>query len=357
MEFRDRVQVLENKIKSLVGTIHTEEATKNAFIMPFLHNLLGYDVFNPAEVVPEFTADVGTKKGEKVDYAIKNNNEISILVECKKCGEAINRKHASQLFRYFTVTKAKIAILTNGIQYQFYSDLDNPNIMDEIPFLEFDFLNIDEFAIPEMQKLSKDTFDINSILSAAGELKYLNKLRQILESQFNNPEEEFVKFFASKVYTGILTPRIKEQFSVLIKKTMKKFLADQINFRLKTVLTSGSVTPQDVLEETINETPDNIDKIVTTDDEIEAFHIVKALLRDVVSVKRVIGRDTQSYFGILLDDNNRKPICRLHFNAKQKYIGIFNDKKEETRIPISSIDDIYQHAEILKTTIGYYEAK
>jgi len=357
MEFREKIQTLENKVKALAATILTEEATKNAFVMPFLHTVLGYDVFNPAEVVPEFTADVGIKKGEKIDYAIMKNGEVSILIECKRCCDTLSRKHSSQLYRYFSVTNAKIAILTNGIQYQFYTDIDSPNKMDEAPFLEFDFANVDEYSVPELKKMAKDSFDIDSIVNSAGELKYTHKIRTILENQFNNPDEDFVKFFASKVYGGILTPKVKEQFTSLTKKSLKKFLADQINLRLKAALASGSVSPQEILAESNGAQQEEGDRIVTTEEEVEAFHIVKAILREVVPVRRVVGRDTISYFGVLLDDNNRKPICRLHFNAKQKYIGLFNDKKEERRVPIQNLDDIYGHADSIKQTIEYYEPK
>src|SRR5690606_17929997 len=129
--------------------------------------VLGYDVFDPTEVVPEFICDIGTKKGEKIDYAILKSGQIQILVECKKIGESLSINHASQLFRYFHVTTARISILTNGQIYRFFTDLDAPNKMDEKPFLELDLLNIDEHLVPELAKLTKSSFDVESIISAA----------------------------------------------------------------------------------------------------------------------------------------------------------------------------------------------
>ncbi len=149
----------------------TEEATKNAFIMPFISNVLGYDVFDPSEVVPEFNADVGVKKGEKVDYAIFKDGQVQILMECKKIGDPLDLRYASQLFRYFAVTSARIAILTNGQQYHVYTDGDMPNRMDEKPFLIFDLLDIDRTLVPEIQKFSKESFDLDSVVSAAEELQ------------------------------------------------------------------------------------------------------------------------------------------------------------------------------------------
>lgn len=138
MEIGSALASLAKKIERNSKIIETEEATKNAFVMPFLNNVLGYDVFDPSEVIPEFTADTGTKKGEKVDYAIIKDGEVQVLIECKKLGEPLSLKHASQLYRYFSVTNARIAILTNGVIYQFFTDLDAPNKMDEKPFLELD---------------------------------------------------------------------------------------------------------------------------------------------------------------------------------------------------------------------------
>ena len=200
MDFTERLNVLSVKIKQQINAITTEEATKTAFVMPFIHNVLGYDVFDPSEVTPEFVCDVGTKKGEKIDYAIIKNNEVQILIECKKIGEPLNINHASQLFRYFHVTNARISILTNGQIYRFYTDLDAPNKMDEKPFLEIDLLDIDENIIPELKKLTKASFDLESIINAAGELKYVSQIKKIIHIQLNNPEDDFVKFFASRVY-------------------------------------------------------------------------------------------------------------------------------------------------------------
>lgn len=337
----------------------TEEATKTALVLPFLNSVLGYDVFDPTEVVPEFTADTGIKKGEKVDYALMKDGEVQILIECKKYKENINSKHSGQLFRYFSVTKARVAILTNGSVYQFYTDLDAPNKMDEKPFLTLDLEEIDEHIVPEVKKLTKSSFDVESIVGAAGELKYLNQIKKLLAEQFQAPEEEFVKFFASRVYDGVLTPKVKAQFMEITPKAIKQFLNDSINSRLKSAI-GGEVKAPLVEDktETAGATEVQADseksKVVTTAEELEGYNIIKAILRQKVAVNRIVARDTQSYFGILLDDNNRKPIARLHFNAKQKYIGLFDADKNETRHPIESVDDIFGFSEQLLAGLSFY---
>ena len=359
VEFEERLSALATKVRNQRTAILTEEATKNAFIMPFISTILGYDVFNPLEVVPEFVADVGVKKGEKIDYAIMRDGEVQILMECKSSTGPLNLEHASQLYRYFSVTKARIAVLTNGQIYQFFTDLDAPNKMDDKPFLVLDLADIDESLTPELLKLTKEVFDLDSIINAAEELKYVGQLKRLVATQFKEPEDDWVKFFTTRVYDGSFTQKVKEQFRSLVPKATAQFLNDQVNERLKTALDSPSFTP--VLPDTPMEAigggaiahaeesePGNI----TTAEELEGFNVVKAIACSEVKPQRVVSRDQKSYFAILLDDNNRKTIARLHFNnKKQKYLGTFDEAKTETRHPISSLDDIYEHAELIRATV------
>ncbi|MBZ6066460.1 type I restriction enzyme HsdR N-terminal domain-containing protein [Aeromonas schubertii] len=358
MEMYEKLKGLSDKIRQQSAAIQTEEATKNAFIMPFIQSVLGYDVFDPLEVTPEYTCDVGTKKGEKIDYAIRKNDEIQIIIECKKVGEALNINHASQLSRYFHVTSARIAILTNGQVYKFFTDLDAQNKMDEKPFLVLDLLDIDEYVIPELMKLTKSSFDVDSIVSAAGELKYVSQIKKLINSLLTSPDDEFVRFVASRIYDGnVVTQKVREQFLELTKKASAQFLNEQVNDRLKSAIsgTQNSIKSISVPgDEEVSSVEESETKINTTTEEIEGFMIVKAIARTVIDVKRIAMRDTQSYCGVLLDDNNRKPICRLHFNRNQKYLGIFDQDKNETRMPISDIDDIYSHSEHLLNTVSSY---
>lgn len=361
MEFSERLLALAAKVRQQRDSIETEEATKNAFIMPFISTILGYDVFNPLEVVPEFTADVGVKKGEKVDYAIVNNGEVQILIECKKSKEPVKIEHASQLYRYFAVTNARIAILTNGEHYQFFTDLDSPNRMDSKPFLVLDLNDIDETLIPELQKLTKDVFDLDSVINAAGELKYIGQIKRIIAAQFREPDDDWIKYFASRVYEGAVTQKVRDQFTPLVSKAAKQFLNDQVNGRLKTALGSDSPqTANDASVAAITSEPEvekdleDNDGIETTLEELEGFQIVRAIVCSEVAPARVTQRDAKTYFAVLLDDNNRKPIARLHFNRSQKYVGIFDENKAETRMPINSLDEIYNYAEALRKSVHNY---
>ncbi len=358
MDLIDRIKDIASRMPKQMEHIQTEEATKNAFIMPFIGSL-GYDVFNPLEVIPEFTADIGTKKGEKVDYAIKKDDDIIILIECKWSGADLHKDHASQLYRYFSATEARFAILTNGIDYEFYSDIDEPNKMDSKPFFSFNVLHFESHQLNELKKFTKSAFSLEDILTTASTLKYTGAIKKILEEELNNPSEAFVRFFASQIYDGRLTQPVIEQFTNIVKEARNQFVNERINERLKSALSANepeSTNSDKVgdVEEAAAETQSGKDGIETTQDEVDGYNVVKALLREVVDVKRVAMRDTKSYCGILLDDNNRKPICRLHFNYSQKYLGIIFGKNEE-RIEIDGVDDIFKYADRIKSTVTEYE--
>jgi hypothetical protein len=361
MEIGDQLAALATKIGQQRTSIGTEEATKNAFIMPFIAQVLGYDVFDPNEVVPEYTTDVGTKKGEKVDYAIIKGGEVQILIEAKTIGSELTINHASQLFRYFAASSARIGILTNGQTWLFFTDLEKPNRMDEKPFLQLDLLDLDPALIPEVQKLTKASFDIDSVVSAAEELKYISAIKRVLVNQFREPDSDWVRALTTRVYEGSFTAKVREQFTDLAAKAMRQFLADQVNDRLKTALggqgyadgdaatgTTGTGASGGVDEElAIAGTKRDVE---TTLEEVEGFQIVRAIACSELVPARIVPRDTQSYFGILVDDNNRKPLARLRFNGGTKYIGLFDAEKNETRERIDSLDEIYKFADRIRTT-------
>ncbi|MFJ1460304.1 type I restriction endonuclease [Nocardia sp. N2S4-5] len=360
----DRINIIANKLRSSQAAIVTEEATKNALVMPFISQVLGYDVFDPSEVVPEFVADVGTKKGEKIDYAIKREGVIQILVECKKISETLSINHASQLYRYFSVTSARIAILTNGREYQVFTDGDRPNVMDSKPFLVFDLLDMDKVLVPEVAKLSKESFDLDSILSAAEELKYIGQIKRLIAAEFKSPSDEWVRFCTARVYEGKATQRIVEQFRTLTARAVAQYIADQVSDRLNTALRDNDsavvATPAQPIHTAPSSPQDSAvpskeADIVTTEEELYGFHIVRAILAKDVDPTRVSYRDGKAYFAILLDDNNRKPIIRLHLNGKSvKFITTFENGREGERHDLGTVVDLYRHVDKIRATADLY---
>lgn len=359
MGFEEKIAALTQRLPKLVEHLQTEEATKNALVMPFI-GALGYDVFNPREVVPEFVADVGTKKGEKVDYTIMRDGEVILLIECKKAGVDLGKAEVSQLYRYFSVTKARIAILTNGVHYRFYSDLEEPNKMDARPFLELDLTDPRPGALKEVKKLGRDGFDLEEMLSAATELKYTSEIKKVLSAQFENPHDELIRFLFSQANPGgRFTATARKEFAPLVPRAFSQFISDKVSRRLRSALDSESESTG-AAEQEEEATPDDAqpparDGINTTEEELEGFRIVTAIVCRIVSPERVVHRDTKSYMGILLDDNNRKPICRLHFDAKQRYVGLIDSAKNEQRVPINDLSDLYQHADAFLAVVRHYE--
>lgn len=357
MDFKDEIKLFADRVEKLKDQITTEEATKNAFIMPFIKTL-GYDVFNPFEVVPEFIADIGIKKGEKVDYAIMKDGGPCILVECKHWGESLD-PHNSQLFRYFHTTSAKFGLLSNGIIFRFYTDLIEPNKMDEKPFFEFNVTDIKDNQIEELKKFHKSYFDVGNIQNTASELKFMNELKTLINVEFQSPTEGFVRHFAKQIYQGMLTAKIMEQFTGLTKRSIQQYINDLITERLKSALKKENEAEQVTAgtEVALIAAEEKESKIETTDEEKEGFLIVKTILRQRVKASRIAYRDAQSYFAILLDDNNRKTICRLYLNGSKRYIGTFDEQKKETRNEIITVDDIFKYGELLHKTVEKYDGE
>lgn len=357
MDFIDQLKNLAVKITRQKELIQTEEATKNAFIMPFIASL-GYDVFDPTEVVPEYVADLGTKKGEKVDYAIMRDGQPIMFFECKKAGADLGNAQTSQLYRYFgTHTSLRIGILTNGVTYQFYSDLENNNVMDTKPFLEFNMLDIQDNLVTELKKLTKSAFNLEEIMSAASELKYAKEIRRVLQQNLDDPSDDFVKYVMSVAYTGTRTQKMIDRFKDITKRAFNQFVNDKINERLKSAMaTEPPVAVQEQQPEPIQ--ADAKPTTETTQEEIEGYMIVKSILREVVAPERIFMRDTMSYLNILLDDTIRKTICRLYLNSdKKKFISMFDEQKNEVKTQIESLNDLYKHADAIKAIVQRFVAE
>lgn len=339
MDLATRLAELQKRTIEHREVLLTEEAAKTALVMPFIQ-ALGYDVFNPSEVVPEYTADVGTKKGEKVDYAICSGGNVTVLIECKPSSSELNINHAGQLFRYFSVTDARLALLTNGVTYQFYSDIEAPNKMDSKPFFTFTMDAIKPTDVKTLENFAKATFDIDKIVKEAGNLKIQSLLRKELEKEFSDPSEEFVKLMARRVSTGNVTAAIKDNTAKLLVSTISTMVRDMVTERLSSALKASSPIVTDVSAEADAAE----EEVMTTAEELSGFHIVQAIASKLVHPKRIVLRDAKSYCAILLDDNNRKSLARMHFNGlSTKYFGTFSGK-DETRHVVGDLTDIYQFA-------------
>jgi hypothetical protein len=349
MELETALNNLAKVVRDHREVLLTEEAAKNALVMPFLR-ALGYDVFNPSEVIPEFTCDVATKKGEKVDYAICNAGTLSMLVECKPANSELSVKNAGQLFRYFSVTDARVALLTNGVVYHFFSDLDAPNKMDEKPFFTCQLDALRKQDIRTLGRFTKQNFDIDRIVEEAVSLKIQSLVSKELQAEFADPSEEFVRIIAGRVQPGVRFSSAKrDEFKALIVNSISALIRDRVHERLTSALTAANPGDEEEEEATAGSKEEGV---ITTEEEIAGFNIVRAIAAKAVDPKRIVMRDAKSYCAVLLDDNNRKTICRLHFNSPTaRYFGTFT-AKEETRHPVSDPVQIYQHGDAILARVA-----
>ncbi|MBQ6006573.1 MAG: type I restriction enzyme HsdR N-terminal domain-containing protein [Selenomonadaceae bacterium] len=339
MEFSERLKEFCNRVKNLRSKIKTEEATKTSLIMPFF-SLLGYDVFNPIEFVPEYTADVGIKKGEKVDYAIvdKKQNPV-ILIEAKFCGENLD-KHGGQLFRYFATTSAKFGILTNGIVYKFYTDLEELNKMDKLPFLVVNLLSLKDNVIPYLQRFEKSAFNVTAVTAKANELRYNDQIKQFLSKQLTAPDDSFVAYVMSDIYSGRKTQRVIEDFRPLVKGAFTQLISDKANEKLKSAMAAEMSEPQITEKsapvEVINNSP-NIERL-------ETFFTVKTLIHDSLSKQALTYEDSDNQFEILFGG---KWLCRLNYDEMCLHINLKSGDKDEIKRKMRSPDDVHFYKNLL----------
>lgn len=332
MDFIEQITQFSKRIENIKNNIQTEEATKTSLILPFFQ-MLGYDVFNPYEFVPEFTADAGTKRGEKVDYAILKNGTPLILVEAKAANIELNAKHINQLFRYFTVTKAKFAILTNGIIYRFYSDLEETNKMDTIPFLEVNLLDINKDAIKELKRFHKENFDMKSILSSASDLKYINMLKKVFAEQLQEPSDQFVKALISKdIYSGVKTQAVLDKFRDIIKKSFNEYINDIISKRLTNAIENTAQADALPLEETQH-------TLEFSKEELEVLDYIKSIIH---TDKELIYKKTSGYTYIQLGKNSRNWICRIYIRQSNNLFTLhkFDDTEYECEYYFDDVEQL-----------------
>ena len=351
MSFESALHDLAERISEHQEQVETEEAAKQALVLPFIH-ALGYDVFNPKEVIPEYVADLGIKKGEKVDYAIINEARSPFMfIECKKTTGDMGAVSETQLVRYFNNTStARFGILTNGIQYKFYSDLERQNIMDDTPFYDADLSSIIDSDVNVLSFFRKGEFDEDSAIQEAEQMKYVVKLRQIINRQFFAPDEDLVKWLTKQVYAGKFTQAVKERFTKLVVDCLN----EEISSRVKRVIERS-------LSETSAESPIENEEMVdgaaieASVHEIEGLAMIRALTHDMVASPRIVTRDRKSYCSVIVDDNQRKPVARMYFHDPNNLQVRFYDHGNKIWGPhifLESLDNLHDHAGTIRASIS-----
>jgi predicted type IV restriction endonuclease len=353
VDFAQKINELASR--SLHASQHamTEEATKTAVVLPLLQTL-GFDVFNLDEVVPEFVADVGIKKGEKIDFAVKIGGKVTILVEAKPISMSLGSAQYSQLYRYFGVSGVRLAILTNGRDIWFFSDIDDRNKMDKKPFFTFDLQSFDGHQVQQLSKFQKTDFQIDVILEAASALRYVKAAAGYLKEQLADPTDEFMRMIGRRIHEGTLTKTVIEQLRPAIQAALDEVIRDRIQDKLNVAFRADPAATESSTKDNAQISADLSD-VETTDDERQAFLIVRAIAARLLPIERVTMRDSKSYCAVFIDDNNRKPVCRFYFNNKKnRSLGLLDAAKVETRVPVEGVGDIYKHAAAIESAVKAY---
>lgn len=346
MDFEEGIRILGRKAAGLEPGM-LEEATKQALVLPFIR-ALGYDVFNPEEVVPEYTASTGNLKDARADYAI---------MECKALGASLDVKR-TQLEWYFVNSPARIGILTDGNRYVFFSDLEEKHKMDAVPFMDFTLAALDESVLPRLRLLCKDKFDEDEYLQHAERLKYSREFKRLIAEQFAAPDDDFSRLFIGRVWSGKIMQSVLEHFRPVLKAALDQYMNDALNARLKDAIKpSVDSEPSADGGKSAGASDSGEDpRIVTTEEEKEAYYLVKSLLLGTVEPERVAMRDRVNYCDILLDDSQLRPLARLHFNRQPWRVGFFDGENRDERVEIEKLDDIMRHADRIRAAALKYDA-
>lgn len=348
----DQLQAIAARAQQTGDSLTNEEATKMALIAPFIQ-ALGYDIFNPTEVKPEFAADLpGIKQGERVDYAVldRETGIPKILIEAKPYKTDLSHSEMGQLSRYFAATHARIGILTNGRIFQFFSDLDNKNLMDTRPFAEIDLFDLRSAPIEQLKQMSKTMFDLDSLLSGAERLKYLRAVKERIKEELTDPGEWLVRELIRDVVDAKrISGQQIEKLKPVVVDAIKSYINDRINERLHSAMEAEQASK--AVEDNAQEDPESQDDVATfTEEEREGLYIVRAICATDVEPGRLREKDTKTYCNVLLDGNSWKSVLRMYFNSSQKKLEIFDDQ-EPRMVTIDNLNDMYKHSERIRAAL------
>lgn len=357
MGFTEDIAKLSERVRNRAEQVVGEEATKMALIVPFL-STLGYDVYDPSEVKPEYIADFAIKKAgqfEKVDYAIAINGNIVMLVEAKARGQKAEA-HDGQLSRYFNgLITTKVAIVTNGIEYRFFTDLRDKNVMDKEPFFTFSILDYDDKDIENLKLFHRDNFDVASINQHAEEMVYVKGMTQLVGHLLRSPSEEFIRFLVAELgkvapnyqIQGKITNKVIEKFKPIVKKSIQGSLVELMTrslsqeiIQLSEVANTEEVEELDALEANDTKVTEE-SKIITTEEELKAFDKIRSIVTTSKNYHHdVYYKDTESYFSIHLGKANWWFLRFYLSSSKKTFIARLNPEEAKQLAQEFSIQEV-----------------
>lgn len=355
MEFLERIKELGKKISEQKSFVATEQAAKTSFVMPFLQ-ALGYDVFNAVEVIPEYVADWAAKKGEKVDYTIKVGGQTMMLLECKQVDDTLDAAKENQLANYFHhVQECNIGVLTNGIVYKFYTDLNAENIMDTEPFFVFDFTAFKDPHIARLEMFSKANITKTDVINSdIIKIRNYSATIEALKKDFSNPADDWVKYIIKQMpFIKRSTEAVVEEFREHIKKAVVQFEQDFFDAQIARLKeTTQAPTPEQQAKPT--EQPPEKSSIQTTVEEMQALSIVRSMLYKIIPSEKIALKDSENYCNISYVTTGWPTIVRLNFSDPNKLSISFPGNPDLTslgKIEIKSVEKLNDHSDKIVATI------
>jgi hypothetical protein len=346
MGLQEDLRQLAEQFKRRFAAVKGEEATKQALVMPFLQTL-GYDIYDPSMVQPEYVADFAKRRSggpaEKVDYAIHKGGQPAIFIECKALDTNLDA-HDPQLARYFNaITTVKLAIITDGVRYRFFTDLTTPNVMDQSPFFVFNMTNFSERDTEHLSRFTYGNFSVESVQTYAQDLIFMEKVAALVGELLRNPSEPFVRFLIDQmeIVQGRVTARVIEKVTPVVRRAIHTTIVEMMTKSIAQEMTphgqsdaapstapsvgnkSAETTPT---PNSVQESPKSA--VETTEEELAIFNVVGQVCHDTGLGVPIAYKDTASYFGINLGKVTRW-FVRVYANGAKKS-AVFRVSPEQT---------------------------
>ena len=272
------------------------EAQTRLYLIEPIIQVLGYSSFD--DMLTEINAGWGAKNDRAdIGLLVKDKKNPEIIIECKSLGKKLTDKEASQLNNYFINTKnSKIGILTNGLEWRFYSVNNSTKSQNlfEIPFLVLDFSDINDELIEQLSKFHRNFLvtNLNELLDETQEFYFMQGFDKALSEELFEPSDDFIKAIFSRM-------------------DVKKNLTDTIKDKIKLLINSNSI--QTALLKVIEEESKSGNMVITTAEELKIYHTVKTILvhNKKIDAERITYRDQKNSFNVLVDNNNKKIVCKI----------------------------------------------
>jgi hypothetical protein len=348
-QFKKNLEELALQIKEKKSQISNEQETKQFLIIPFIR-ALGYNPDIPGEVKFEFPADLEPKKGEKIDIALLKDNRPVIFIEAKPANTILDNFDAQLRKYYHNYHETRFGVITNGEEYRFFSDTQKDNVMDKVPFLVVNFSKLKESDLKNLLKFKKENYHEKNLCNIALDLHYLPAITEAFKELFKKPSDDFIAaLFRFALPEKKITPTIQSKLPDIVREAIRNAIMEMT---LKGVegFQSTTIIPQQENFEKLGDQP--------TLEENEGYYIVKAILHGVADPSRVAIRGFKYNCGILLDNSQNRPICRICFREKEKYVIVYDNlEKKENKFKIENINDLFKFGDHFKKTVMFYDKK